>query len=344
MPIANPVMLATTRQARGLTQAELAGRAELSQALISKAESGIAEIAGERLEHVASVLGYPASLLALPAEEHALVSTCVFHRKRSSLPLSKARQVHAWLDLARVQAEELLRDLPVLDVRLLRVSPSEDADIGPRDIAEQIRGVLGLAPGPVQDLTAAIEDAGAVIVSWDLGNRKVDAVSQWLDGHRPIILSNSAAPGDRQRFSLAHELGHAVMHPGPVHQQEDQADRFASALLMPGNGIRAELANLDMPSLARLKSRWGVSMAALIRRARDLGTISEYRYKELNIELSKAGWRTREPVDVRPERPTLLADAITRLRDKGLDDSAIAARAHLNVSDLMTLCGLQEVR
>lgn len=341
MSVADPVMLATARQARGLTQAELAREAGLSQAFVSKAEAGQVELDGERLSRVADILRYPAALLSLDVKVHSLVSTCAFHRKRSSLPVSKIKQVHALLDLARVQAEALLGEIPGPEVRLPRMPPSKAAGVSPRDVARRVRVGLGLVDGPVQDLTEAVEDAGVVILSWDLASRQGDAVSQWLDGHRPIVLMYSAAPGDRQRYSLAHELGHAVMHTEPVDEQEDQADQFASELLMPAKVIGAELGNLDMATLARLKVRWGVSMAALIRRARDLGVISDYRYKELNIELSKAGWRSREPVEVPPEHPQLIIEAVTRLREKGLDDLAIAERGLMDVRDLSAFLNQQ---
>jgi Zn-dependent peptidase ImmA (M78 family)/transcriptional regulator with XRE-family HTH domain len=334
---ADPVMLATARQARGLTQAELARRTGLSQAFLSKAEAGQVELDGDRLSRTADMLRYPVSLLCMRAQEHSLVSACAFHRKRSSLPVSKIRQVHASLDLARVQAEELLRDIAAPPVWLRRIRPSADRVTGPREIARRVRADLGLPDGPITDLTAAVEAAGVVVLSWDLGHRQGDAVSQWLEGHRPVMLLYSAAPGDRLRYSSGHELGHLVMHTEPVERQEQQADMFAGELLMPATVIGDELGNLDMPALARLKARWGVSMAALIRRAHDLGAISDYRYKELNIEMSKAGWRTREPVQIPAERPGLLADAVTRLRGKGLDDQAIAERARMHVNDLLTL-------
>ena len=92
-----------------------------------------------------------------------------------------------------------------------------------------------------------------------------------------------------------------------------------------------------MPALARLKARWGVSMAALIRRGRDLGEVTEYRYRELNIELSKAGWRTREPVEVPAERPRLLADAVGLLRSNGLTDISIASRGRMDITGLMAM-------
>lgn len=343
MSAADPVMLATARRARGLTQVQLASASGLSQAFISKAEAGRVALEDERLERVAAAVGYPLSLLTLRADDHATTSACAFHRKRSSLPIATARRIHASLSLARVHAEELLRDLPVSPVQLPQVAPTADGYISPVDIARRIRTELDLGEAPVKDLTSAIEAAGAITVSWDLGNRSIDAISQWPVDHRPLFLTNSTAPGDRQRFTLAHELGHAVMHRHPVEGQEQEADRFASELLLPASSSRNELESLDMPMLAALKSRWGVSMAALIRRARDLGCIGDYRYKELNIELSRAGWRTREPVDVPVERPSLLVEAISRLRAQGWSDLAIAERAHLSVDDLQVLHTTQEM-
>ena len=344
MPVADPVMLATARQARGLTQTELARKAGLSQAFISKAEAAQIELDGDRLQRVADVLRYPLPLLCMPADAHSLVSACAFHRKRSTLPVSKIRQVHACLDLARVQTEELLRDVLSPMVQLQRTRPSGDGEVGPREIARQVRAEIGLPDGPVGNLTSAVESAGVIMLSWDLGHRQGDAVSQWLEGHRPIMLMYSAAPGDRLRFSTGHELGHLIMHSEPVEHQEQQAHMFASELLMPASVIRSELQNLNMPSLARLKARWGVSMAALIRRARDLGAISDYRYKELNIEMSKSGWRTREPVDIPAERPSLVSGAIAQLRGKGLDDEAIAERGRMDISDLKMIVDQQGAR
>ena len=82
-------------------------------------------------------------------------------------------------------------------------------------------------------------------------------------------------------------------------------------------------------------------MAALIRRARDLGEISDYRYRELNIELSRARWRTREPVEVPTERPWLLADAVAFLRSKGLTNTSIASCGRTDIAGLRAMIGEQ---
>ena len=80
----------------------------------------------------------------------------------------------------------------------------------------------------------------------------------------------------------AHELGHAVMHQIPTEHQEAEADRFASEFLMPAATIRDQLDALTVPKLARLKAEWGASMAALLRRGRDLGRVNDAQYRALN--------------------------------------------------------------
>jgi Zn-dependent peptidase ImmA (M78 family) len=137
---------------------------------------------------------------------------------------------------------------------------------------------------------------------------------------------------------MAHELGHAVMHETPAEgREEEEADRFASELLMPAGVIAPELVNLTVPRLVELKDRWRVSMAALVRRGRDLGTITDYQYKQLNIEFSKAGYRTREPTTIEDEVPRLVKDVIARRRARGETEDQMASDALLSTSELIRL-------
>jgi Zn-dependent peptidase ImmA (M78 family) len=117
------------------------------------------------------------------------------------------------------------------------------------------------------------------------------------------------------------------MHELPTGDQESEADRFASELLMPSNSIRDELTKLDLPKLVRLKPRWGVSMAALIRKARDVSAISDHEYKQLNIALSTAGYRTNEPVPLHEELPSLVDDAVRQRLDGGELVAELASKA-----------------
>ncbi|HEV2006607.1 MAG TPA: ImmA/IrrE family metallo-endopeptidase, partial [Candidatus Limnocylindrales bacterium] len=142
------------------------------------------------------------------------------------------------------------------------------------------------------------------------GTRRFDAVSQWADHMPPVFLLNDVATPDRVRFSLAHEIGHVVMHSMPTPDMEREAHRFAAEFLMPAREIRGDLVNLDMAKAAALKQHWKVSMAALIYRARDLDVIPDWRAKAMFVELGRRGWRINEPGDVRIEEPSLAREIV----------------------------------
>jgi Zn-dependent peptidase ImmA (M78 family) len=133
---------------------------------------------------------------------------------------------------------------------------------------------------------------------------------------------------DRERFTLAHELGHLIMHdlPTPPDNAEREADAFASEFLMPAAEIGPQLAGIDLAKAANLKRHWKTAMSALIRRARDLGRIDERRYTSLNVQLSQKGWRKVEPVQIEHEQPTLIPKMIKVHHDIHDYDVAVLAR------------------
>jgi Zn-dependent peptidase ImmA (M78 family) len=114
--------------------------------------------------------------------------------------------------------------------------------------------------------------------------------------------------------------------PGPSSVQERQADEFASEFLMPASSIRAGLrGGVDLNKLLSLKQQWGVSMAALARRAQNLGAITDWQYRNLMIEMSALGYRTQEPGAIAPERPRRLRMIVTHLEhDLGYSSEQIA--------------------
>ena len=331
-------MLVLVRTARGMTQGEVAKRAHLSQGLLSKAETGMLSLDRGRLAAVARALDVPVDRFTSSAPPDDVLSACAFHRKRSSLSVSDAKRIRALLDLTRLQVEGLV-DERTPELGLPRQSPSADGYTSPEDIAESVRRVLTEVTGPIANLVHEAEQLGVLMVNRNLGAPRIDAIGTWPAGHRPLFLLNSSAPADRKRFTLAHELGHTVMHPAPVPDQEAEADRFASELLMPAAEIRAELHNLSLARLVALKQRWRVSMAALVRRARDVGTISDHEYKMLNIEFSTAGYRTREPVDIADETPTLITEIIQRRLSAGETVTELARTAHQHEAEFQTLYG-----
>ena len=329
-------LLGRVRVARGLTQSALAKQAGISQALLSKAESGLAELDPDRARSVASALDVPESALTVPVS--ALSASIVFHRKRATMPVSKANQVRAILDLAQLQVAAILADRrPPLKIE--RTPLPENGYTTPEDIAKSLRKQLEPGTGPIRSVVAALEDAGVPIVVRDLESAQIDAIFSWPADAHPLVVLSDRAPADRQRFTLAHELGHAVMHQVPSENQEAEADRFASEFLMPARGIREELTSVSIPLLARLKPIWRVSMAALLRRARDLGQITESRYKSLSIEMSAAGYRKNEPVSISSEMPGLIGAVLRERLNAGETIDSLAADAHMTPEEFRTTYG-----
>ncbi|MFJ9598302.1 ImmA/IrrE family metallo-endopeptidase [Streptomyces virginiae] len=333
--IAVPAMLALARESRGMTQADLAvtmsrldGANRVSQGYVSRAEAGRLQVRDDRLELYAEALGYTPEMLCRTTDTHGVGVGLVHHRKRASMGATSLRRIHATLTLTRLQVESLTAPLPDLQDHGFRHIEVDDLDT-PEDAAATLREAWGVNQGPIDDLVSVIEGAGASVVVRDLGTAELDAVSQWPDGSPPLFLLNSTAPGDRFRFSLAHELGHVAMHrePGEGRLQEQQADRFAAEFLMPHDAILPELKpGIDLQRLVELKARWRVSMAALIRRALSLGVVSEWQYRNLMVEMSALGYRTVEPVTVQRETPHHIAQVVTRLEQQHHLDATHAAQ------------------
>jgi Zn-dependent peptidase ImmA (M78 family) len=185
----------------------------------------------------------------------------------------------------------------------------------PREAAALTRSELGLSPdNPIPHLTHTLEKAGVLILALPKLFEHRDAFSLWagFDRARPVVVLSGGKVGDRLRMNIAHELGHLVMHKpivNPVHEVEKQAFQFAAEFLMPEGRMRLEIVppvNLD--TFAAIKPRWGVSIQALVMRAKELGIITQRKYAYLFQQLSARGWRTREPriFDVPVEKPRAL--------------------------------------
>lgn len=178
-------------------------------------------------------------------------------------------------------------------------------------------------------MTQWLEAAGCLIIEEDFGTSRVDGLSQWVAGH-PLIYINREVPTDRKRLTLAHELGHLVLHAEEVvPDMEGQANSFAAEFLMPLEVIRPQLRNLRVDKLLALKREWGVSMAALIERAYRVDLLKAQERTSLYKMLSARGWRTQEPVsaELPPEHPRLTLDIPLALADKGFTAAEIATLA-----------------
>ncbi len=323
-------LLEAARVARGLTQATLSELSGVAQGVISKFESGLLPV-DERVNALAAQLDVPISLIdgTVVRSPH----TRVFHRKQASLPAKIANKLRADMMLAHVRVNRLICNeaIPALDVPRLPLTSALDT---PSDRARNVRKLWGVPQGPIENIVALLESHGVPCLMWDVASARVDAIASWPEDSRPLVMLGNHAPGDRLRFTVAHELGHAVMHDLPSSDCEREADEFASEFLMPRADVRDVLRGATLPKLAELKTVWGASIAALVRRARDVGAISDSAYRSLNIELSASGSRKKEPVQLDPEHPSLVRNVVHHRLAAGESLTDIATDALMKVEEL----------
>lgn len=323
----NPQMLTLLRESRGMSGAKLARVSGVPQPTLSKAENNRALLDDVRLASVAEALDYPAEVFSWTDSVYGFGSYAFYHRKQQTLPVTMLRQVQAHVNLVRMRLVRLLRGVEV-DHPAVLPDVSADEVGSPALVARLVRALWALPMGPITNMSTALERAGVVVVRYDLTSPKISAISMGpIDAAPAFIVLNDGMPADRERFTLAHELGHLVMHTGASHvaNAEEEADAFASEFLMPAAEIQPQLVGLDIYKAFELKQYWRVSGAAIIRRARDLGQITDARYRSLNVIRSQRGWSKNEPYPFSRDEPTLLGQLVrVHLEDHEYDEDELA--------------------
>lgn len=210
----------------------------------------------------------------------------------------------------------------------------------PEKAAQDLRLQLGSGSSPIRNLMEQVEDLGIFVVFGPPSSRSVDAFSRFAIPNPVIVLNPAKHDFYRQRFDLAHELGHLILHSGDqvgTKQIESEAHRFAGELLAPSEALADALPKradqVGWKELRYLKEHWGISMQALLYRAHSLEIMSEGDYRNAMMTLSKRGWRRSEPGNqVVLETPTLLPSAVKLLIDFGYTTEQLAANAGVPTS------------
>lgn len=301
----NGAMLSLAREAKGYSQKDLAGAAGCNQSRLSRVESGDLAPNEVDVQSFVRVLNQERNFFY---HQHAATPASVsFYRKTQTLPLSMLRQCNAQMNVLRLQIERQLGGAKLGHLELPYMPPEQHG--GVETVAQKLRQEWGLKRGPVYHLIALVEDSGCVVVDHSFPSSKLDGLSIRSPDKPPVIFLNKSLPKSRRRLSLAHELGHLIMHTNPHERVEEEAWAFAAEFLAPAGEIGQQLDGLNLDRLGKLKGEWGISMQALLHRAAKLGKISESYSRFLWIQIGKFGYRINEPFeDVIPEeRPTELA-------------------------------------
>lgn len=317
-------VLSTARRALGWTQEDLAKAADVTQAALSRYESGLREPEPEVFSRLASALGVTENFLHMSGRVRGGMAVDAHMRKRQTAKPTQWRQLEARLNMYRLHTRMVYEEVALrAEQTVPRLDPVE---VTPGAAARIVRMQWRMPVGPVRNLVRWIEAAGCVVIEEDFGTARVDGLSQWVDDY-PLILINLRAPTDRKRLTLAHELGHLVLHSTEVTPNiEDEANGFAAEFLMPAEVIRPQLRKITLGKLHDLKREWGTSMQALIERAHGLKLIDATKRTNLYKAMSARGWRTTEPLSdqLGPEVPSLTRQIGIALTSKGYSNAEIA--------------------
>lgn len=336
--------LTFARQLAGLRKSDLARQVDRTATAVAGWESGVKRPSRAVVAQLCLVLAVDPAFFAGRTDGAAELPTPHFRSLRSTPQLARDQAAAYGRAVADVAAAlERHVELPPVSLPVSPVSPisqiSPAAGHGddPELAAQLLRRSWSTGPGPVGHLIRLAEVHGVLVVFSPLYAATVDAYS-FDAGSRPVVVLNPTTRDPyRQRFDVAHELGHLVMHadaePGG-RVVEDQADRFAAELLMPADEIRALLpatmGGRVWADLRTLKEHWGVSMQALLYRARRLGVLGEVSYRNAMTTISARGWRRAEPGSTTvAEQPSLLARSVELLAAEGVDADLLASRCGL---------------
>lgn len=301
----NGDLLILAREYRSLTQTELSKKAHVGQGTVAKIEGGTtSHVAVKVLDKISSALSFPNEFFLLKNESLGFGSSSYFYRKRSKISAAERKHINSVVNIARINLEKMLSMVDVDHTVPLPSFDIDEFDGNAAGVANAVRANWNIPDGPVKNLTLLMERAGILIIPCDFNCTHMDATSMNLNNSMPMVFVNKNLPGDRWRHTLAHELGHLVMHQSHTETMEDEADMFASELLAPLDDVASQLrqvGKIDLNDLLKLKPYWKVSMASLLVRADNAGLITENQKKYLWAMMSKHGFRKVEPEPIQRE-------------------------------------------
>ena len=336
----NRNMLILARESRGMTQADLAERMGTTQGNIGKMERNENGVSDEWLNSLSEATHYPVSFFT---QEGGMMPENINYRKRENVAQSLIIPVNAKVNILRLHIQEITRQLKLELPDMPSFEVNEKSS--PASIANKLRKLWELDHKPVNNLTEVLEGKGILVSTFDFGTERIDSKCILTEDKFPVIFLNNTLLGDRQRFSLAFQLAHIVLHTySKVDRQRDtthEANLFAAEFLMPEKPISIDFKQgVSIGLLGELKQKWKVSMISLLYRADDLGFLTTYQKNTLIKQFNELQIRRREPVelDVPIEKPKLMKQLLAQYKSSlKLDVADLASKLHLQTDEFIQL-------
>lgn len=318
--------LSTREVARLLQSAGIAA----SHTTVAKYETGKSIPPVAVLDALASIYGRNREWFHNPGPSFSGIQYRALKSVRVADKRNFEGQALGWF-LAYFAAEEQVKD-PVDRPKGFEIAPDETG----ADVARKIRDYYKFQGFPIPSVVRLAENFGIRVIQIE-SDARIDGFAAML-GKVPVVVVNSKLSNDRIRMNLAHELAHHLfsdcVRGGHLTEKEieKRAMECASHLLIPDSPLKDAFALKSMVRLVQYKERYGISLAAMIYRAKQSRLLDEPLYQKLWIEFGRLGWRKEEPGYVPPDRP---------MRMESLLDAAIQQRL-LSPKEIAALVGVDE--
>lgn len=331
----NANRLELARKRRRYTAKSLAEKAQISPITLSRVVNRVQIPDEETVQKLVTALEYPRKFFFRDDIDPIDASTASFR----SLKAMTARERDAALaagELAYEMADWVRTqfDLPAAD--LLDLSYEHD----PAAAARTLRQSWAIGERPIGNMVKLLETKGVRVFSLAENTKNVDAFSCWRNDE-PYVFLNTFKSTERSRFDAAHELGHLVLHKHGGAKQgrsaEHEAHLFAASFLMPKDDVLAAIPFvISLDQIIRMKSRWGVSAAALAYRLHKLNLLSDWQYRMYCIQLNRK-YGTDEPNPLASERSSVWQMVLTDLWKDGITKTHMAARLDMPADEMENL-------
>lgn len=311
-----------------MTITKLADELGISKQMVSRYEHGKANISLEKFRKMVKILNFPTAFFTGHRKfEYENFGT--FYRSRLTATQSEKQPSELYKEAAAVLRDyfEQYIQFPSLDIMDV-----ENID-NPEEAARMLRAEWGLGLGAIHNIVEVMEAHGLTVINIDFQSDKIDARSGYteINGHKYYVVLTDMGRSNfyREQFTLAHELGHYILHGDKLEPQdlsieeyraiEKEANLFASAFLLPDETFSADIRSIKRDNLLDylpLKTTWNVSVAAMIMRARALGLVDSAQYEKLQKAISYRGWRKEEELDeLKATPPHLMHDAFRLMEE-----------------------------
>jgi Zn-dependent peptidase ImmA (M78 family) len=302
--------LERARKAAGFALRKLGDLVGLSHMTISKYEKGELTPPSDILLKLAKALGISVEFFLRP--ETIQLGEIRFRKKKrlqkkieESIKAQIADQIERRLEL-----ECLYPNPPIQPFEIPKSLPNRIDEYDQiEEITNEIRNYWKLGRAPIQDFIDVLESHGIRVFIVDCDEKMFDGLST-LVNDQPIIVISSKWPGDRQRFTLAHEFGHFILKNklSKDLNEEKACHRFAGSFLLPKETIVQEIGkvrtSIEWRELFLLKEEFKLSMYSICYRLKDVRIIKESYFNNLIFIFNKKGWAKQEPGNQIPSEKT----------------------------------------